>query len=196
MKAKTMPTLASIEEGRSNQEIYMRFCDLFLCDVVKRTKYTRSMMLKKFTDFVTRTDEAFCILVVVNNWDRAHHWATEELAGTDKEVIMKHQPKTKFTMEGGNAPAGGGWMPNGLEEMTRLYELVDTDRLGQAGRAFNKYFMDQKTMVGPKKRKSTKTGPSETEEEKKKREVPNDFDSDDDDDDSLDNGDNNENKEE
>ena len=51
MKDNTMPSLESIKEGRSNQVVYTKYCDLFLLDVVHRNKW----------NWVVATERQTCI---------------------------------------------------------------------------------------------------------------------------------------
>ena len=194
MKNDTMPSLEEIKKGRSNQTVYMTFCDLFLCQVVCKSKWNRVFKLTKLTEVATRSDEAFGLLVLDNNYARAKHWATEELAGTAKETIQKGQPATKWTKEGGNAQVGKGWTDASLIEMATLCDTVGKDRM-ILGKEFNKHFMTVKQAeagTGQNKRKSL-PGSVETDEQKKKRTVPDDFD--DDDNDSIDDKDDNDSTE-
>ena len=191
MKDNTMPSLESIKEGRSNQAVYTKYCDLFLLDIVHRNKWNRVIATEKLTCVAMRSDEAFGILVLANNWARAAYWAEEEQAGTDEGVIKKNHPATLYTKEGGNTQVDMGWIDKGLIEMMQLCSDVETDR-ELNGKEFNKYFMAKKREVGPLKRKSTKTGSNETVEQKKARTVPDDFDMDDQSDDQSDNDDDDE----
>ena len=184
MKQDAMPSLDSIAKGRSDKETYLKFCNLVLLNVVGKSTWNLGLLTVKLTKLATRSDEAFGMLVLLNNWDRAKYIAEQELAGTEKSQIKDGRPKTRYTLEGGYALADGGWCNAGLVEMTRLSEQVGMDRLAH-GKAFNHYFTtEQKKGAGGTLKRKAKTPVSqETEAEKKARSVPNDFDSESDDDD-------------
>jgi hypothetical protein len=179
MMSNTMPTLEAFREGRSNKETYTVFCDLFLAEVVGRNNWNRKIMTEKLTTVATKSDEAFALLVLANNWDRAQYWSEQRKAGVDDKVIKAAHPATLYTMEGGSAQTDKGWIDAGLEAMRSFYQDVHDDR-SLFGKEFNKHFLSTQQKDGHKKRNANKTGPQESSAQKKKRMVPHDFENDDD----------------
>ena len=70
-KVKPAFTLQEFLEGRSNFEAYSQFCSYFLPSVGKKT-YWRDTVLNAKTDqdVITKSNEAFTLLCLENQWDR------------------------------------------------------------------------------------------------------------------------------
>jgi len=139
-----------VMELRKNKNLaYDKFCNVLLPSVVGRLKWKRYAHKKLLRQFVTPTDEALCLLLLENNWNR---W--KDIASGKKEELAS----TKFTAEGKGSQAleFKGWSDAGYERFNELCRKVIADRDSSEGEEFEKAYLKLKRDAAEGKQKTNR----------------------------------------
>ena len=141
-----------IDLRKNTNAAYEEFCDLLLPSVVGKVKWKRNAHQKLLSQFITPTDEALCLLLLENNWDR---WKDIAHGKTKDNLAL-----TKFTADGKGSQAQEfkGWSDAGYERFNELCRNVIADRRSSVGVEFEKAYLKLKRDVFAGKRKVTKRG--------------------------------------
>ena len=120
-----IPCWSAIGDMRTGREgynnAYETMFHVFMPHVVGVFQWNDSMSRDgKLEEIVSVTDEAFCLLVLENNWDRWFDMYNELNTRRDaKYTLQKRKRGCKFT---------SGWTKEGLKRYKRLHQLVTADR--------------------------------------------------------------------
>ena len=112
-------TLEEIKELRENKKAFEIFSSQLL-PAVRGMRWHSRKMDKKVSDTFTLSDEAWCLLVCVNNHER---WSDECATGVNKSKL-----KAKYTDSKKGNKAFWGWSTEGIQEFNELYKLIKQDR--------------------------------------------------------------------
>ncbi len=142
---ETFPTRRQVFNLRKDPDVFEWTCDTFLPHVVGVHKFNRLSTKVCISDDISRSDEAFMLLVLDNNWAR---WTDMVKNGGKSDVA------TKYTQRGRDAKKYGGWSLDGLKRYNLFMKYVEKNRqLESASEVENKYVRHRlrlsKHPVGP-----------------------------------------------
>jgi hypothetical protein len=101
---------------------YDLFCNHFLQCVVGRRNWRAGVEAKEVRDVATMTDEALCLLLLENSWDK---WVDMAVNKTGKSDV-----ESKFTSGGigKNSKKYMGWSRDGLKRFNTLRSQIESER--------------------------------------------------------------------
>ena len=140
-KEETLTDL--LDFSKDTNKAYSFMCKVIAPCAVGKSHWAKSCHKELLSKLMGKVDEAFCILVLTNYWDK--WWAMVE--GDEEEV---KSTRTKWTDEGkgANARLNGGWSKEGRSELGRIVKLVIEDRSARdesqkaIRMSFEKYLLD------------------------------------------------------
>jgi hypothetical protein len=127
-------------EGRTNQEAYALFFDRFIKCMGKKTTWSARLAdAKSEKGICTKSDEAFALLLLENNFDR---WIDIFDRNDGNVAVRRGQKKRKFESDvptkytkGGHVyldtnktKEEKGWSSTGIERFNSLFDKVQVDR--------------------------------------------------------------------
>jgi hypothetical protein len=139
-----MHELLQLSEG--NEKDWFWFADKVLQCVAGRRGWGKEKTMKILSESVTVSDEAFALLILVNNWDK---WMAEHNSlarKIDALYTSSTQGNKKFS----------GWSDAGIQKYNKLFDQIEKDRSSDQRREMEEKFLKslQRTN-GSNKRKST-----------------------------------------
>lgn len=114
------PKLKEIFQLRKHPEMFFWVCDNFLSVAVGKTKFRKLTRKVSVSEVASRSDEAYMMLVLENNWKR---WMNMAETGSMKSTIP-----TKYTERGKKAKVYGGWTMKGLNRYNEFMKYVYQNR--------------------------------------------------------------------
>lgn len=140
------PTRKEVFGLRSYPEVFFWTCDVFLIQVVGVQKFKKLSTKVCISQQISRSDEAFMLLILDNNWAR---WTDMARNGCGDSNVP-----TKYTHRGKEARKYGGWTNEGLKKYNLLMKHVSANRDKEdAQEVENKYVRHRlrlsKQPVGP-----------------------------------------------
>ena len=130
--AESIPAKEAFVDMRRRPKLHGNFCSRFLKCVVGTHKWKMNHLKVPVQDFVTVSDEAFALLVIINNHERwMETWKCKEEDGTTVEAVNLVQPE--FTNGGENLKNGCtrkhcGWSAEGIQLFNDLCAEVRASR--------------------------------------------------------------------
>jgi hypothetical protein len=128
---KRFPTMEEILELNENWSVYHWFATEFVRVVVGKKIWKSHGFRSNLSGFCSASGEAFCLLVVENNYER---WCSMVESGdyADKNSTAPPPLYTnagKSNRQNGKAKAFQGWTMQGYQRFDELYHLVKLDRV-------------------------------------------------------------------
>lgn len=159
-----MFSLDQLLEGRENVPFYSIFYSYFIPSMGRKTDWRlRIMTSRKENDITTKSNEAFALLCLENQWDR---WLDIYDINLGKIVSRRGQKRAhcesrkmpKYTRGGVTYTKGTntdqeplkGWRREGIARFNELYEFVGKDRNKHPG-FFHQFLEFEKEKLGNKK---------------------------------------------
>jgi hypothetical protein len=132
----------------NNMDSYLWFAQEFICIVVGKKIWKSHAFRSKLSEFCAVSGEAFCLLIVKNNYER---WAGMVESGdfADKNNTA---PKPLYTNAGkssretGTAKAFQGWTLERYQRFDELYNAVKAYRVS-AGRGYYEETLENSCQV-------------------------------------------------
>lgn len=128
---KPFPLMEKILGLSENMDSYLWFAQEFIRIVVGKKTWKSHAFRSKLSEFCAVSGEAFCLLVVENNYER---WTSMCESGDYADKKSK-APKPLYTnagkssRENGTAKAFQGWTMEGYHRFDELYNAVKMDRM-------------------------------------------------------------------
>jgi len=169
-KTKYTPaySLNEILEGRKNYKAYSQFLSYFGPCLGKKTNW-RDRVMKATSDneILSRSSEAFGLLLLENQWDRwfdiycMHDGRItskrgQKRAKCDSKIMPKYTRGGITYISGTNVKEDSvkGWSNAGIHRFNELYDFVKNDRKANKGFLFA-WLKEEREKYGKKKRKKT-----------------------------------------
>ncbi len=130
--SESIPAKEAFVDMRRRPKLHGDFCSRLLKCVVGTHKWKMNHLKVPVQDFVTVSDEAFALLVIINNHERwMETWKRKEEDGTTVEAVNLVQPE--FTNGGENLKNGCtrkhcGWSAEGIQLFNDLRAEVGASR--------------------------------------------------------------------
>lgn len=133
-----MESLAELEAGRKNKELYSRFIVKYVSKVIGVKIFAQRSVEAALVSYCTVSDEAFAFLVLKNNWE-----LYTEMSKLEKGMQKGRNCKAKAIFF---ADAGRGYSYNleGRINYNKKCQEIKRDRQLH-GVEFDKYFLEQMT---------------------------------------------------
>lgn len=135
-----IPSLDEILEMRENIEIYTQICDHLLPPIVGKIKMKQLSADSPMTTYAQRTDEAFLLLLLENNWEK---WNGED----ENKVICPYTETSKNR----SVKMMGGWKKEGYDRYNLLCQMVDEDRKKNGSKFDREYLLHNQAKKGEKR---------------------------------------------
>jgi hypothetical protein len=126
-----IPPLSEILKFSQNPDVYIWVCTTLIKSVIGTQEWNPRHMKELLSNIATRSDEAFLILTIENNYDR---WMEESTMG-DNEDSRQNLTEARYTNSGSSKSVGKGssrryhgWSMEGYKHFNELYNLVTADR--------------------------------------------------------------------
>ena len=169
-------TLDDFLQGRQNFEAYSHFLTYFGPCLGKKTDWRDNVMgATKDNDILSRSTEAFGLLLLENQWDRWFDFYCmndgritskrgQKRAKTDSRIKPKYTKggitfnwcKDKEAVKEDDDEAKKGWTNAGIHRFNELYDFVKNDRKKNKG-FIQKWLIEERKKFSEKKRKRTPT---------------------------------------
>ena len=139
--------------------MYADFVVFYIGAVIGLRRFEKEKCRKKYSDYVTVSDEAFAVLTIENNWLRwmamakAKHWKdspvpTKWTVTRDKPTPMQNSKSKKravvkdadtdndMIQQGPQARRYRGWSAHGINRYNQLFEQIEKERTSKRGKRF------------------------------------------------------------
>lgn len=120
-------SLSEYLQMRRNEKAYQHLCINFLPCVIGRKVWDKQCYAKPVYKLATPTDEAWCLLLLENNWDVWSKQARCIMSKIDYSTYDQ-KGKAKWTSSSMGSGRFGGWDQDGLTRFNELTHLVRIDR--------------------------------------------------------------------
>ena len=119
---------------------YIDFLEFFIPSVVGKMVYKDNCCIKRLSEYVSISDEAFAILVLENNIDC---WIDMFNNQTTTTTSVKRKYTNGGSADGMKASTRRlqGWSNEGRERFNQLFDMVEADREGPHALEFEEMFM-------------------------------------------------------
>ena len=139
--------------------LYADFVVFYIGAVVGLRRFEKDKCRKKYSEYVTVSDEAFAVLTLENNWLRwmamakAKHWKDSPVAtrwtvtrdkptplqmGKSKKrpAVKESEPENDRTQQGPQARRYRGWSAHGINRYNQLFDQIQKERNSKRGKRF------------------------------------------------------------
>jgi hypothetical protein len=153
-------------ELRTNTSQYTEFADRMIRAVYGKSRYGAAADMKLFDGLISKSQEAFTLLLYENGYNNWVWASTNDRGGTTSETASNttdsggpgygYTEKSKDSLPSRN----GGWSNEGMKKFNDLYKRVGEDRLKDKG-GFEQVYKRHRKDRSPtsRKRKRCKDGP-------------------------------------
>jgi hypothetical protein len=149
----------TLEERFEEFNLYADFVVFYIGAVVGLRRFEKDKCRKKYSEYVTVSDEAFAVLTLENNWMRwmamakAKHWKdspvptkwtvtrdkpTPVLTGKSKKRALVNHSETERdkNQQGPQARRYRGWSAHGINRYNQLFDQIEKERSTNRGKRF------------------------------------------------------------
>jgi hypothetical protein len=131
-----MPPKEQVWQIHNNATVFALVFDKFLPPLIGSTKHKNTRLTSTISEICTKSDEAFLLLVLENNWEKWMAIAKTTSQGKGVEVEENMDESTMDEQNGEEIPLlkwmggtfhGGrnsGWLQEVKEEFAKLYNIV------------------------------------------------------------------------
>jgi hypothetical protein len=177
----------TLDERFENFNMYADFVVFYIGAVVGLRHFEKDKCRKKFSEYVTVSDEAFAVLTLENNWLRwmamakAHHWKdspiptrwtvtrdkpTQSPTGKSKKkaVVNDSEAQRDGIQQGPQARRYRGWSAHGINRYNQLFDQIEKERSSKRGKRFEinllSYLQKEEENDSSSKRKKPRIEPA------------------------------------
>jgi hypothetical protein len=139
-----------------NYPVYRDFCSFFVSGVVGIRHFDRSKCLKRFSKYVSISDEAFTVLTLENNWERwssmAFHDDWKESNVPSRWTTSKEKRAVKKAAIGNESSEDDekpqarkfrGWSAQGIARYNQLFAEIKQERENDTYKDFENYCLEE-----------------------------------------------------
>lgn len=139
-------TIHNLQEGRNNKLKYTSIMEHFLPCIIGKIEFNMCGKKKKLSQLATRSDEAFLLLSLENNFEK---W----VVGTWDESASKHMNGV-WTKNPKGCSDNRGWTDDGMARFQNIMKQVGIQRGNTAtGTEFDDYFHSHMEILNSQKTK-------------------------------------------